>query len=283
MNDSLVSCIIPTRNRCALLERALTSVLSQSHNKLEAIVVDEASSDDTETLVRDFAAKDPRVRYLKNLSPLGPGGARNIGVASANGEVISFLDDDDVWLENKTTKQLEAIRGFDAVHCGCRTRSGKPMAEYSRDLVGLEDLKRGNILGSTSCFMATTSLMRANLFDVKLVCGEDWDLFIRVSRLGRFIYLPEALVIYDDGDHLRLTNQIRRDSSRSESMLAVVQKHEDFLGSYWVKYHTACVLLSYIRGQPGKIERLVNALKRCGLLPVMKVLVNRAQAQLFRQ
>jgi GalNAc5-diNAcBac-PP-undecaprenol beta-1,3-glucosyltransferase len=281
MNDILVSCIIPTHNRCALLERAIKSVLYQSYSNLEAIVVDEASSDDTDALVCRFAAKDRRVRYIKNPSPLGPGGARNVGVASANGEVISFLDDDDVWLQEKIKQQLEEIKVFDAVHCGSRTRSGKPMTPYGRELVKLSDLKRGNLLGSTSCFMVKTSLMRANPFDEELACGEDWDLFIRLCQKVRLRYLPKAFVIYDDGNHVRLTNRIRCDRSQSESMLAVVQKHKEFLGSYWVRYHTACVLLSYWRGRPGKIERLFDTLNRCGLVPVMGALLSRARAQQF--
>lgn len=281
MHDPLVSCIIPTHNRRVLLERAMESVLSQSYKNLQAIIVDDASSDDTEALVRRFAVKDQRVRYIKNPSPLGPGGARNVGIASANGDLIAFLDDDDLWLENKTTRQVEAIKDFDAVQCGCITRSGKPMRNYVRKLVKLKDLKRGNILGSTSCFMAWTPMMRANPFDDGLACGEDWDLFIRVCRTGRFAYLPESLVIYDDGNHARLTNLISADLSKTDSMLAVVQKNKDFLGSAWVNYHTASVLLSYFRSRPDKMRKLFHTVKRCGFLPVIRVLLSRARAQRF--
>jgi glycosyltransferase involved in cell wall biosynthesis len=279
--DTLISCIIPTHNRCALLERAIQSVLSQSYKTLEAIIVNEASSDDTEELIRRLAVKDRRVRYINNSSPLGPGGARNVGIASATGVFVAFLDDDDVWLDTKIDKQMAAIKGFDAILCGSITRSGKPMIGYSKNMVYLDDLKRGNILGSTSCFMATTSVMRANPFDEALACGEDWDLFIRLSKKARFRYLPEQLVIYDDGDHKRLTNLIRSDTSRTRSMLAVVNKHKDFLGSPWVNYHTASVLLSYLKTKPDKTARLLKALRLCGPVALVKVLLDKARALRF--
>ena len=100
----MISVIIPTYNRASLLPRALDSVLRQTWEDLEVIVVDDASRDDTPQVMA--ACTDPRVRYIRLEKNSGACVARNTGVAQARGEWIAFQDSDDLWLPEKLEKQM---------------------------------------------------------------------------------------------------------------------------------------------------------------------------------
>ena len=97
-----VTAIIPTFNRAATLDRALASVFGQTRVPDEVIVVDDASTDETESVVRRF----PEVLYLRLQRNSGAAHARNEGVRRARGDLIAFLDSDDVWLPHKSERQL---------------------------------------------------------------------------------------------------------------------------------------------------------------------------------
>jgi glycosyltransferase involved in cell wall biosynthesis len=109
---NIVSVVIPTRNRWALLARALASVLDQEGVTLEVVVVDEGSTD--ETPARLAALTDERVRTLRNDSPTGVANARNRGISAARGEWVAFLDDDDFWAPTKIRAQLDGCAAGEA-------------------------------------------------------------------------------------------------------------------------------------------------------------------------
>jgi glycosyltransferase involved in cell wall biosynthesis len=106
--QGLVSVLIPTYNRAQLCKKAVESVLSQTYHDIEVIVVDDGSSDDTREVVSSL---DARVRYLYQKNS-GVSAARNLGMQSARGEFLAFLDSDDAWLPWKLELQLNALRLF---------------------------------------------------------------------------------------------------------------------------------------------------------------------------
>jgi glycosyltransferase involved in cell wall biosynthesis len=116
-NDTtpLVSVVLPTFNRAHLLKSALASVLSQTYKNLEIIVVDDASTDDTQQVVA--VIKDHRLRYIRHVATKGGSAARNTGILAAIGSYIAFLDDDDEWYPEKVEAQLEWLDRYDAVLC----------------------------------------------------------------------------------------------------------------------------------------------------------------------
>src|SRR5262249_36131121 len=103
-----VSVVIPTRNRAALLRRAIDSVLAQTSANLEIIVVLDGPDRDSELLLKNHT--DDRVRHIVCAEACGGAEARNIGVRAGTGEYIAFLDDDDEWLPTKLEEQLRCIR-----------------------------------------------------------------------------------------------------------------------------------------------------------------------------
>lgn len=111
---SLVSVIIPTFNRQSTLDRAISSVLNQTYNNLECLIVDDCSTDATKELVESF--DDKRVKYFRNDKNLGVSYSRNLGFKYSRGDYIALLDSDDEWLKNKLEKQLPLLKDFPLVH-----------------------------------------------------------------------------------------------------------------------------------------------------------------------
>jgi len=109
----LVSVVIPTYNRAALVTGAIRSVLSQTYENFEIIVVDDGSDDDTEARIRSEFGGDARVRYFKQTNG-GVSSARNFGIRESRGEFIALLDSDDVWLPGKLELQIECLRRIPA-------------------------------------------------------------------------------------------------------------------------------------------------------------------------
>jgi succinoglycan biosynthesis protein ExoO len=104
---ALVSVIVPAYNVADIVGRAIRSALTQTHNALEVLVVDDASDDDTRAVATAIAAQDPRVRVLHCQSNGGPGRARNVGLDAARGGWIALLDADDAYRPDRLQRLLE--------------------------------------------------------------------------------------------------------------------------------------------------------------------------------
>ena len=102
-----VSVIIPTYNRANLLARAIKSVLNQTFQDFELIVVDDGSTDNTRKVVEEFQKKDSRIKYIFQENSGGPAKPINTGIKNSKGEYITILEDDDEFLPQKLQKQVE--------------------------------------------------------------------------------------------------------------------------------------------------------------------------------
>src|SRR5689334_9654380 len=143
MAGELVSVIMPAYNAEKYIAESIRSVLAQTYADWELIVVDDGSSDNTGGVVREFVARDSRIKYVfQENGRLGK--ARNTGIANARGELIAFLDSDDLWLETKLAAQTRALseNEADVVFCDCyifkdentadeRTRFGSFSGKFS--------------------------------------------------------------------------------------------------------------------------------------------------------
>lgn len=203
MNASkvLVSVIVPTRNRAALVVRAVRTALAQQEihpGEVEVIVIAQESSDDT--LDQLAALVDDRVRVL-HMPPLTPGRARNLGIAAARGKWIAFLDDDDFWAPTKLARQLEDLNR-EHVDWGWTgqfyvNEVGVPIGRRSAppcDDTLYESLCEQNVVSSTSTVMARRdALLEAGGFHEGVSFAEDWFLWIELGRRGRAVVTSEPL------------------------------------------------------------------------------------------
>ncbi len=196
-----VSVVVPTRDRCTRLPLALRSALAQRDVELEVVVVDDGSRDRTQDVLASAAA-DPRVRRVRRASPGGVGTARNDGIAVARGRWIAFLDDDDVWAPEKLSAQLQALRssagpwayaGDVVVDADLRVLGGAPPPTPSEVL---RSLPRHNAVpaGASNVVVSSEVLREVGGFDATLATSEDWDLWLRLARVGAPAYVPRPLV-----------------------------------------------------------------------------------------
>src|SRR6266481_7201740 len=102
-----VSVIIPTHNRAEFLRSAITSVLNQTYQNFEIIVVDDASTDKTREIITSF--DDQRIKYIRHEVNKGDAGSRNTGILNSSSDYLAFLDDDDQWLPEKLQTQMDLL------------------------------------------------------------------------------------------------------------------------------------------------------------------------------
>ncbi|WP_217915397.1 glycosyltransferase [Miltoncostaea marina] len=225
----LISVVLPTRDRRAMLATTLDRVLRQEDVSLEVVVVDDGSIDDTPRWLEEQT--DSRVRTLR-ADGNGVARARNLGIAHARGEWVSFLDDDDIWAPHKLSTQLGALRraGAQWSYCGVVDvdPAGRPLARHAApsDEAILEQLLAGNVVhAGASTVMARTSLVRElGGFDERLFQCADWDMWIRLAAAGQAVACPEILVGYV----LHPTNMVLTDPNDViEEFRHVRSKHRD--------------------------------------------------------
>jgi glycosyltransferase involved in cell wall biosynthesis len=236
MSDPLVSVIIPTFRRPELLTRALASVLEQTYEHWEILVVDDNDACsrarvETEALMRSYEGV-PRLRYLKHQANKGLPAARNTGIAAASGSLIAFLDDDDAWLPEKLAKQVKVFRGADdvvLVYTGLHfvDNEGHLLKTSLPSPEGIEEdrLLEENWIGTPSSVMCRRSaLVAAGAFDENMPSLEDWELYIRLR--GRFAFVDEALTTYHLHDGGRMMEDLE---TRARALELLYQKNLDEL------------------------------------------------------
>ncbi len=190
----LVSIIVPTRNRAALLDRLLTSLGELRYPRWEVIVVDDGSTDTTKTVAELHRVHGLPLRYRRQ--PWGKmGAARNLGIALARGEILAFTDDDCVvdagWLDGI----VEAFCAHrDARGVQGRTLTNRAdMTPFTRQI---EQLEGGQPYRTCNIAYHADTVRDLGGFDTQLIRGEDVVLGMQVLERGPIVFAPEALVTH---------------------------------------------------------------------------------------
>jgi glycosyltransferase involved in cell wall biosynthesis len=203
-NMPKVSVIIPTHNRAHFLRGAILSVLNQTFQDFEIIVVDDASTDNTSEVVAAF--NDERIRFLRHDTNKGGSAARNTGILNSQCDYIAFLDDDDEWLPEKLGKQMDILLASPPDVGGVYTgyvmvdrASGRVIDQRLPTKRGdlSKDLLISNCIGGTSSVLLRKNcLQKVGLFDENLPRSQDFDLWLRIANVFLFEYVPEPLYKY---------------------------------------------------------------------------------------
>jgi glycosyltransferase involved in cell wall biosynthesis len=230
-----VSVIIPTRDRCDRLRLTLRSALAQRGVAFEVIVVDDGSLDGTARMVETLG--DARIRLVRNEVSLGESGARNRGIEEASGPWIAFLDDDDLWAPDKLALQLDVLRatrrswayGGEVVIDGdLNVLHGSPPPTPENVAASLD---RHNAVpaSASNVVVASELLARVGPFDTELQRTPDWDMWLRLVRIGPPAYVNRPIVaicvhpgnmsrdmdlLFDELDVLANRHQISVDRAR---------------------------------------------------------------------
>jgi len=214
--ENQISLIIPTFNYSKFISETLESVFAQTVQPGEILIVDDGSTDDTESVVSSFGE---RVRYVRQ-DNAGVCAARNRGVAETTGDLVVFLDADDI-LEPTFLEKLLSRYGEDPeiglVHTGVRLFDSETGETISEDLAGGENGVDINLLlwevphfPAPGIILVTREAFEAvGGFDVRQKVGEDWDLCYRVARKYKVGFVPEPLInyrIHDRAAHHNVDN-----------------------------------------------------------------------------
>ncbi|WP_324759671.1 glycosyltransferase family 2 protein [Haloarcula sp. GH36] len=207
-----VSVVIPSYNRATVLPRAIDSALAQTIDDIEVIVVDDASTDNTETVVREYG---DRVTYLAHETNKGGSAARNTGIDAADGSIVAFLDSDDEWHPRKLEYQLELLHSrpdeWGAVYCGFRQSRQSRLAtlvdrcfERPTGTEGGESLQRALLLLKFAHGGASTLVVRKTVvedlggFDESFQRHQDWEFLVRLLDRWKLAHVDRTLVTKHD-------------------------------------------------------------------------------------
>jgi glycosyltransferase involved in cell wall biosynthesis len=187
-----ISTIVPAYNYARFLSEALESVLAQHVPDLEVIVVDDASTDETEAVAAGYG---DRVRYIRQTSRFGSGAAANRGAAAATGEFLTFVDADDRWAESKLQRQMAALEddSIDAVF-------GQALEFFSPELSDAERarfrLRRMPAPIAGTMMVRRSAYLRVGGFAEGVVLGEFMDWYARALDRGVAFRMLDDLFLF---------------------------------------------------------------------------------------
>ncbi|MFZ2192651.1 MAG: glycosyltransferase family A protein [Candidatus Moraniibacteriota bacterium] len=208
-----VSIITPVFNREELIIECIESIQNQDYKNYEHIIVDDCSTDNTAEVVKAYAKKDPRIVFVK--SPKNSGGnigkVRNIGIKIAKGELIAFLDSDDMWEKEKLSLQITHLQenkldfSYHPLSRFMKNTDDTPMSFWGRDCFQ-KDYFRGlflsNFISTCSVLTKKKVLEEVGLFDESLKYSEDYCLWLLIALKNYKIgFLNNVLGRFRRSDH----------------------------------------------------------------------------------
>jgi glycosyltransferase involved in cell wall biosynthesis len=201
-----ISIIIPTYNRARYIAEAIKSVQGQTLVEWEMIVIDDGSADDTEKIVREIVAADPRISYFKNEKNMGIAKTRNRGVSLAKADYVAMLDSDDVWAsQDKLVKQLSFFLnnenlGIIGTNASFMDENGKTVGKRTNFPVDDANIRRTelyrNILMQSGLLIRKSAIEKTDGYDSDFTVCDDHDLWLKIGKNWQFMILPSVDLAY---------------------------------------------------------------------------------------
>ena len=227
-NSPLVSIVIPTYNHAPMLQRALATVVEQTYQNWNAIVVNNFSTDNTLEVVAAF--NDPRIQCVNFRNNGVIGASRNEGIALATGKYVAFLDSDDTWFPAKLEQCVEILESGSDLVCHAEywideRGKSRPVAYGPSEAATHHNLiYEGNRISTSATVVRTALLKEVHGFDVspELISTEDYDLWIRLAaKSDKFAFISEPL-----GEYHRHDNNVSANIEKHlAAELALLAKH----------------------------------------------------------
>jgi teichuronic acid biosynthesis glycosyltransferase TuaG len=209
-NTGLVSVIIPNYNSQKYITETINSILLQSYENIEVIIVDDFSTDQSLDIIKEFQLKDARVRLFSLKKNSGrPAIPRNYGIEKSKGKFIAFMDSDDIWHRDKLSTQLEVMARFSVDFCCTSSINFVNYCEISKKLfvckneVSFKKITHDNLLFKNTIPNSSVIILRKKLADfrfnedVRYKAVEDYHLWLRLLQHGlSAIKLDQNLLYY---------------------------------------------------------------------------------------
>lgn len=211
-----VSIIIPVYNCEKYIEHTLKSVLNQAYKNFEVLVVDDASTDRSMEIIKQYAKKDTRIKIFNMPQNSGVSACRNLAISKASGRYIAFLDSDDIWPENKLANQLFFMKkhhiALSHTSYSFIDESGKPMKTGQVDVDFIVD--KAKYMKTTQIGLSTVMIDRQMIPEIKFpndreLCEDarTWMSFLRQNK--KFYGLNQVLMFYRVRQHQLSQNKIK--------------------------------------------------------------------------
>ena len=226
--NPLISVVMPTFNHAQFLRDSIGSVVAQTYSNWKLIIVNNFSTDETVQIVESF--EDPRISLINYQNHGIIAAARNQGIQAASGELIAFLDSDDLWYPNKLSMSVQQFLEGNEIIChgelwveeGRKSRKifygPRKNAEYQNLL------RRGNCISTSAVVVRTSLIKEVGGFDqnAQFVTAEDYDLWLKLTQINQHIvFIPEIL-----GEFRRHSGNASNSVLRNlNAELAVVASH----------------------------------------------------------
>lgn len=257
--NPIISVIIPTYNRANLIDQAIQSVLNQTYQNFEVIIVDDGSTDYTKEVIRKFQERDKRVKYIRHEKNRGGSAARNTGIKAAKGEYIAFLDSDDEWLPEKINLQIAVFKkGSDnlgVVYCDVMIKNNDEKIVNShyffpqcRGYIYDFMLKRCALVPCSVLIVKKECFQQIGLFNEQFFACQDNDICIRLAKYYEFDFIPKPLVIFHVHKGLRISNNKLRVAQASFNIITMYKDEiVRYCGNKTLSYHYSNIGRCFIR------------------------------------
>lgn len=238
---------MPTFDRGYIIKNAIQSVLAQTISNWELIIIDDASTDDTEKIVRQY--KDSRIAYIRNSQNMGANYSRNCGCMLAKGQYLAFLDSDNVWRKDKLEKQIKSLvdSGDEIAFTFCKIEILDEKKEiYSVpdqyfDIRTLKDIiRKKSVIDMNSVMIKRTIFNRVGQFDNYMPRLQDWEFLFRTIVVYQYqaIYIPEVL-----GYNIIQPNSISTDIYKfRKAIIRFLKKYYEYLETDEIVYYFTCMI-----------------------------------------
>ncbi len=198
--EPLVSIITPCYNSADFVVPTIQSVLEQSYQNWELIVIDDCSKDDTCKIVEGFAQQHPNIKLVKLPQNGGVANARNVGLEHTNGKYVAFLDSDDIWLKDKLAQQVAYMEDKNLAMTFCAyNRIDEEGQIISRKIETPYSVNYRQLLSHNVIIFSTSLTLRSAIGDLKFKKAghEDWIFWLDLFKKSITGYgINEALVLY---------------------------------------------------------------------------------------
>jgi glycosyltransferase involved in cell wall biosynthesis len=234
-NAPLVSVVTATYNAARFLPLSIRSALAQTYAPVEVHVVDDGSTDDTEAVLQEFA-DDPRVHVHRQRNS-GQASAKNRGIREARGELIAFLDADDIWYPDKLERQVPLLLGDPNAgviysDVSCMDEQGHeipaPPRQYHSGRI-TDHLFIDNFVNFNTTVVKRECFVQVGMFDESLPMGIDWDLWLRMSTDYEFLYLDARTMAYRIWPGQMSKNAAKRFECTLRIMTSFIEQYPDVI------------------------------------------------------
>ena len=258
MSKELVSVIMPTYNRGYIIKRAIDSILSQTYENLELIIVDDFSTDNTENIINSY--NDSRIIYIKLEKNMGANYARNVGFQNSNGKYITFQDSDDYSFTTRIEEQIKALKEnkVDWVFTAFNKIDRNKRKKFPKNKIESDEIYNKLLFGnfvSTQVLLCKRKILEKISFDESLPRFQDWDLALRISKKYKGFHIDTVLLdmyIQDDS--------ITRNPQKGSKALSIIfnKYNEDLNDSQRAKIICRIGIFKMLNREQAKEEFFIS-------------------------